>query len=138
MKIHSLLFAILFATFASFARCEEVIIVANLEAQDAPTEKWQIRDIFMGNSSDWDIEPVGLRPPNTARTIFNTKFIALTESRIQGYWAQMRFSGRKTPPKEFRSQEEALAYVLNNKNSMTYVLSTTEVPQGLVVLFKEQ
>ncbi|MDY6882942.1 MAG: hypothetical protein SWL02_04100 [Pseudomonadota bacterium] len=138
MKTHTLLLAILFVTFASFARCDEVIIVANLEAQEAPTEKWQIRDIFMGNSSDWDIEPVGLHPPNTARAIFNTKFIALTESRIQGYWAQMRFSGRKTPPKEFRSQEEALAYVLNNKNSMTYVLSNTEVPQGLVVLFKGQ
>lgn len=138
MKIHTLLFAILVAMFASFAKCEEIMIVANLQVQDVPTEKWQIRDIFMGKSSDWDIEPVGLRPPNTARTIFNTKFIALTESRIQGYWAQMRFSGRKTPPKEFSSQEEALSYVLSNKNSITYILSTAEVPEGLVVLFGEQ
>ncbi|APE03580.1 hypothetical protein BM526_17985 [Alteromonas mediterranea] len=136
MKIHTLLFAILVSVAPSFARCEEVMIIANLQGQDAPIEKWQIRDIFMGNPSDWSIEPVGLRPPNTARTIFNTNFIALTESRIQGYWAQMRFSGRKTQPKEFGSQEEALTYVLNNKNSMTYVLSTTEVPDGLVVIFQ--
>ena len=68
--------------------------------------------------------------------IFNAKIITLPESRIQSYWAQMRFSGRMTPPKEFDTLEAMLAYISNNKGAVGYIPAETELPEHLTVIYE--
>ena len=70
------------------------------------------------------------------RSIFNAKIITLPESRIQSYWAQMRFSGRMTPPKEYGTLEAMLAYIANNKGAVGYIPAETELLDHLTVIYK--
>jgi hypothetical protein len=116
----------------------DVVVVANTSASDVKAEKRQIRDIFMGNDSRFLLKPVVLTAKSEARFIFNTKIVGLTESRIQSYWAQMRFSGRKKPPQEFETIESILAFLQDNKNTVAYLPADTEIPANLTVIYKTE
>lgn len=113
-----------------------IIVVANTEYTNISVGKRQVRDIFMQSNSQLGLRPVTLTPNNQARFVFNTKVVGLTESRIQSYWAQMRFGGKKRPPQEFETVEAMLNYVKNNKNTVTYLPADIEVPQGLTVIYQ--
>lgn len=121
----------------SETRTESVVLVANTDNKNLTLEKWQVRDLFMGNSGDIALEPIGLAPSPPLRTVFNTRVVGLTESRIQAYWAQMRFSGRNKPPKAFASEQEALNYVRQNKNTVTYISASQNIPPGLVIVYQQ-
>lgn len=115
----------------------ELYIIANIESENITSaEKRDVRDIFMGNNTDLNLTPVALMPNSKARDIFNTKIVGLTESRIQSYWAQMRFSGRKKPPREFESVEEMLIFVKNNKQTIAYVPAGTDIPENLLIIYR--
>ena len=113
-----------------------IIVVANTEHTDISVGKRQVRDIFMQSNSQLGLKPVTLTPNNEARFVFNTKVVGLTESRIQSYWAQMRFGGKKRPPQEFESVEAMLNFVQNNKNTVTYLPASVEVPKGLTIIYQ--
>jgi len=133
IKITALVVMLTLLSFAS--KADDLIVVANTNMPDVTVEKRQIRDIFMGNNSQLLLKPVALSPNSEARFIFNTKIVGLTESRIQSYWAQMRFSGRKKPPQEFDSIESIIAFLKNNKDTVAYLPSETEIPDELVVIY---
>jgi hypothetical protein len=113
-----------------------VIVVANTDLTEISVSKRQVRDMFMQSNSQFGLKPVTLTPNNEARFIFNTKVVGLTESRIQSYWAQMRFGGKKRPPQEFDSVQSMLHYVENNKNTVTYLPENVEIPTGLTVIYQ--
>jgi hypothetical protein len=77
---------------------------------------------------------VNLPAGNPLRIDFNTKLVGLTESRIQAYWAQMRFTGRSKPPVEFRSTKEIIAYLLKEENAVAYLPADTKIPDELTVV----
>lgn len=119
-------------------QASDVIVVAHTSESDVKAEKRQVRDIFMGNDSQFLLKPVVLTAKSEARFIFNTKIVGLTESRIQSYWAQMRFSGRKKPPQEFETIESILAFLQNNKDTVAYLPADTEIPANLTVIYKTE
>lgn len=116
----------------------DLIVVANTELENINVQKRQVRDIFMGNNSDLALKPVALRPNNRVRASFNTKIVGLTESRIQSYWAQMRFSGRKKAPQEFDSVDDVLSFVQSHKNTVAYVPAGTQLPAGVTVIYQTE
>ena len=97
--------------------------------------KSEVKAIFMGGANSHDLKGVALTPENKARKQFNAKIIGMTESRIQSYWAQMRFSGRLTPPKEVESAEQMLDYLRANEGSVGYLSESTQLPEGLKVVY---
>jgi hypothetical protein len=117
---------------------KDLIVVANIIDSNLNIEKRQVRDIFMGSNSQFFLKPVALQPNNEARSIFNTKIVGLTESRIQSYWAQMRFSGRSKPPQEFDSIDSLLTYLKDHKDTVAYLPVDTELPDGLVIIYKTE
>lgn len=127
----SLLLTISLSSYAS-----GLIVVANTEQSDITLNKRQVRDIFMGDNSQFLLKPVTLGPSTKTRYVFNTRVVGLTESRIQSYWAQMRFSGRKKAPREFDSLESLLMYLQNNKETVAYLPSDTKLPDGLVIVYE--
>ena len=130
-----LLLAVLFA-FAAEARATGVLIVANTPERDLKLTRIEVRNLFMGEASDLALNAIALPPDNLTRVLFNTKVVGLTESRIQAYWAQMRFSGRKQPPREFWNEAAALRYVLANEGAVGYFSQDTPLPEGLTVLYR--
>ena len=130
-----LLLAVLLA-FAVQAQAAGVLIVANTAECDLKLTRIEVRNLFMGEASDLALDAIALPPDSLTRVLFNTKVIGLTESRIQAYWAQMRFSGRKQPPREFQDEAKALEYVLANDGAVGYFSQDTPLPEGLVILYR--
>lgn len=131
-----LVVVVFIALYSPKAWSTGIIVVANTEQTDMAFEKRQVRDIFMRSNAQFGLKPVTLTPNNEARFVFNTKVVGLTESRIQSYWAQMRFGGKKRPPQEFESVEAMLDYVKNNKNTVTYLPANVDVPEGLTIIYQ--
>ena len=130
-----LLLAVLLA-FAAEARATGVLIVANTAERGLKLTRIEVRNLFMGEASDLALYAIALPPEHLTRVLFNTRVIGLTESRIQAYWAQMRFSGRKQPPREFQDEAAALRYVLANQGAVGYFSQDMPLPEGLTVLYR--
>ncbi|WP_371194992.1 hypothetical protein [Glaciecola sp. SC05] len=130
-----LFYFIMFALWAHSASAQTtVLVVANIDSEMQLT-KQQVRNLFLGGSLPENLRAVELSPKNDLRVVFNTKVVGLTEARIQSYWAQMRFSGRKKPPKQFDDKVLLIEYVLENEGSVCYLPSDHPIPEGLKVIF---
>lgn len=124
-------------TFKSFADPEySLVIVANTEHDANDFTRRDVRNLFMGGALKHDLYARVLPPENKTRVLFNTKVIGLTESRIQSYWAQMRFSGRKVQPKELNNEDDMIEYLKNNKGAIAYLSAESTIPSELTVLLK--
>lgn len=117
---------------------ESILIVANTGDSDLSLSRLEVRNLFMGGINDSSLNAIALPPNNLTRIMFNTKVIGLTESRIQAYWAQMRFSGRKRPPVEFQNEAAALKYLIANKGAVGYFPEDMPLPDGLTVLYRSE
>ena len=133
-----LLLAILLACTASVQPQteERVLVVANVADRDLQLTQREVRSLFMGRGNNPALNVIFLSPDNLTRILFNTRVMGLAESRIQAYWAQMRFSGRKRPPREFEDEAAALRYVLATEGAVGYFSQDTPLPEGLVVLYR--
>ncbi|MEP0355950.1 hypothetical protein [Paraglaciecola sp.] len=127
---------VILALQSFYASSIGIVVVANTDNTDLNIGKRQVRDIFMRSSSEFTLKPLVLKPNSEARLIFNTKVVGLTESRIQSYWAQMQFGGRKKPPTEIESPYAMLEYFKNNKDTVTYLPAHIKIPQGLTVIYR--
>ena len=134
---YTLIVLLLLGARAAIAQ-DNIWVVANVSESSLAFTKADVRTLFMNNSytQGMGLHPVAMAPGNRLRSIFNAKIITLPESRIQSYWAQMRFSGRMTPPKEFDTLEAMLAYIANNKGAVGYVPAETELPEHLTVIYE--
>ena len=135
-----LLLAVLLASAAQLqtqaqTRAEGVLVVANTDERDLQLTQREVRSLFMGRASNPGLNAIVLTPDNLTRVLFNTKVIGLTEARIQAYWAQMRFSGRRPPPREFENETEALRYVRANEGAVGYFSQDMPLPEGLVIIY---
>ena len=117
-------------------QADRVLVVANVADRDLQLTQREVRSLFMGRASNPGLNAIVLTPDNLTRVLFNTKVIGLTEARIQAYWAQMRFSGRRPPPREFENETEALRYVRANEGAVGYFSQDMPLPEGLVILYR--
>jgi len=113
-----------------------IMVIANTQDASIEPTRQEIRNLFMGSVLSYDLKAITLPPENRARVLFNTKVVGLTESRIQSYWAQMRFSGRKTQPKELASEVLVIEYLQTHPGTVSYVSADAEIPNDLTILFQ--
>ncbi|MDX2369011.1 MAG: hypothetical protein QNK36_11505 [Colwellia sp.] len=114
---------------------DDLIIVANIDEKDLTLTKVQVKNLFMRRAFKYELEPVILPPEHIIRILFNTKIVGLRESRIQSYWAQMRFSGRKVEPMHISTERLIIEYLLKNKGSIAYLSGNTIVPENLTIVY---
>ena len=132
-----LLFITLLALASQHAfASDSIVIVANTQDTSIELTRQEIRNLFMGGVVSHDLEAIALPPENQTRVLFNTKVVGLTESRIQSYWAQMRFSGRKKPPTELSSEKIVIEYLKSHPGTVSYLQSDTKIPVELTIIFK--
>ncbi|MBU2979637.1 hypothetical protein KO501_15500 [Alteromonas sp. C1M14] len=114
---------------------DEIVVVAHTLTSPPSLEKHEIRNLFMGGASD-KLTPVMFVPGVKERLIFNTRVVGLTESRIQSYWAQMRFSGRNHVPVEVETVDDMLEYLLQHEGSVGYLPADISLPPQLTIIYK--
>ena len=132
---------LLLASPASRA-ADTLLVVANLGEHSSSESninltREQVRNLFMGIPVGKGLSPVALTPENRLRTGFNTRIIGMAESRIQSYWAQMKFTGRKSPPPEFDNEQQLLEFLQQNPGSVGYVSESTALPSGVQVVYED-
>nr|WP_297347021.1 hypothetical protein [uncultured Glaciecola sp.] len=114
-----------------------LLVVANVD-KPISLSKSEVKAIFMGGATSYDLNAVALTAENKTRAMFNARIIGMTESRIQSYWAQMRFSGRQKPPREFDNEEQLINYLVKHKGAVAYVSSDVELKAGIVILYRSE
>ena len=120
--------------FAAFAS-ERIIIVTHSDNTGVRLSREQIRNLFMGASVGRDLQPVALPPGNRTRSLFNIKIVGLSDSRVQSYWAQMKFTGRRPPPQIVNSEKAMVQYLLDTPDSIGYLTADTDLPEDLIVIY---
>jgi hypothetical protein len=115
---------------------DSIVVVANTQDKSLNLNRQEVRNLFMGGVLPYELTAVALPPSNQTRVIFNTKVVGLTESRIQSYWAQMRFSGRKKPPREINNEALLIEYLKSHPGAVAYLPADTDIPEQLTVLFE--
>ncbi|MBU2971384.1 hypothetical protein KO527_18745 [Pseudoalteromonas sp. C2R02] len=135
--------AVLFFNLAmpsAFAQDHIWVVTQKLD-NDIVLSKQEVRQIYLGIniylSDDVTSSAITLSRKNRVRSQFNAQVIGLTESRLQSYWAHMRFSGRNKPPKEYDSIPSLLEHITTNKGSIGYVPAQTVLPENVVVIYPE-
>tara|TARA_Y100000296_G_C5110660_1_gene224976 strand:- start:490 stop:936 length:447 start_codon:yes stop_codon:yes gene_type:complete len=114
---------------------DQIIVVANTSDDTLMLTREQVRNLFMGASVGRDLHPIALPPKHRTRSLFNTKVVGLAESRVQSYWAQMKFTGRRSPPMEVGDEEAMLRYLNEHQNSIGYLTASTDLPDSLKVIY---
>lgn len=117
---------------------EHIVVITQVDTPLDEVNKTMLRNLYMGNIGLGDITPIALSPGELARSIFNIRVVGLTESRIQAYWAQMRFSGRKQRPVEAVNPQEAILMVESTANTVAYVPAGTPLPDSVKVIFESK
>jgi len=112
----------------------KILVIKNSQNATKKITKSQLRNIFLGRNTLM-FEPVIPPQETLSRIIFNMKIIGLNESRIQSFYAQMRFSGRARPPKEIATTKKLLEYVANTTNAISYVPSNSELPHNVEIIY---
>ncbi len=114
----------------------KVIVVANTDDVIKLTRQ-EVKALFMGGAVSFDLKAVGLKPKHQSRLQFNASVLGLTESRVQSYWAQMRFSGKSKPPQELETEQAVLDYLQNNQGAVAYLdeSKADTLPDGLKVIY---
>jgi len=115
---------------------ETILIVANIDDKALKLTRQEVRNIFMGGTSPYELTAIALPAENITRVLFNTRVVGLTESRIQSYWAQMKFSGRKRPPKELNSEQLVVSFLEDNQGAVGYLPAHVDIPSDLTVIFE--
>lgn len=114
---------------------DAIMVVANTKQVELSLSKQEVRNLFLGGSVGYTLNAVALPPRHRTRVLFNTKVIGLTEARIQSYWAQMRFSGRKKPPLQLDSTNEVIQFLVQNEGAIAYLPADVDVPEELSVVY---
>ncbi|WP_166426126.1 hypothetical protein [Paraglaciecola sp. 20A4] len=137
MKKYLTLLILVAAPFVhTIAAAEGIIVVANTTDNSIQLNRQQVRNLFMGGVIPYDLTAVSLPPDNRTRVLFNTKVVGLTEARIQSYWAQMRFTGRKRAPREVNNESLLLDYLKESKGAVGYLPASATLPKELTVIYK--
>lgn len=111
-----------------------IVLVINSSELTNSLTKQQVRNIYMGGALSQKYLPVHLPVGDPLRVDFNTYIIGLTESRIQSYWAQMKFTGRSKPPIVKATVDEVLQYIIEHENAIAYIPENITLPISLAVL----
>ena len=122
----------------NLVQTNNLVLVSGNSELTSSLNREQVRNLYMGASLGYGLKPIALPRRNRLRSVFNTRVIGLSESRIQSYWAQMRFTGRKQPPKEISNEQQLLEYLVQHPDCVGYVSADTELPQTLKVIFRSQ
>ncbi len=100
------------------------LLVVSAKGSKIELSRQQIKQLYLGARLSVDgvnLKPLVLPVGNRWRMVFNTKVMGLSEARIQSYWAQMKFTGRREEPNEVESVKSLTEALLNEAGSLGYL-----------------
>lgn len=117
----------------SFSTQAGVAIIAN-KSVTADVSASQLAQLYTGRASDLGLTPVNQSESSTG-LYFHDTVLKKSPSQMKAFWSKLVFTGKGTPPKEFKTDEEVLAYVSSTPGAIGYV-DDSKVTDSVRVLNK--
>jgi ABC-type phosphate transport system substrate-binding protein len=126
-SLHIFLVSVAASVLAISAHAQ-VVIIANNSVRDTSASKADIRDVFMGGSSNLKngthVVPILLKG-GAAHVEFLVLFIGRSDAGFQSNWKSLVFSGQSSMPRSVDSESAMVQYVETTPGAIGYVLKTT-------------
>ena len=107
-----------------FAQAQDVVLVVHQDSSIETISRADLRNIFFGKKTEWnngeEVRPIMLKP-GALHSAFLKFYLKRTNTQFNIYWKRMIFSGKGVPPKSFKTEDEMLAFIKENKGMIGYV-----------------
>jgi len=123
--IHALIAAFLVMLLAAPAVQAEIVVIAHAANSETALSVKQAKKIFLGKKTAFpgggEASPVDQKEGSATREAFYQKVAGKNADAMKGYWTQMIFSGKASPPDSVDDDAAVKAWVAGNKNGIGYV-----------------
>lgn len=113
-----------------------VVVIANNSVPTDAVTAGDLQNIFLGRTTTWsDGSAVAAAVIDGGATAdeFLKSYVKKSPSQFQAFWKKAVFTGTGTPPEEFASDADILAYVAGTAGAVGFVSDAT-APDGVKVL----
>jgi ABC-type phosphate transport system substrate-binding protein len=128
MRIRLLLSIVIWSLFGLVAAQAQIVVV-NRSVKLAEIKKSDLRDIFMGTTSEFKDGSHAV--PSTLKAgpvheAFLKNYIGGTDAELQREWRKLLFAGQAMVPKSFEAEVALIDYVASTPGAIGYVGSSTD------------
>jgi len=110
--------------FIGMNACAEIAIIVHLQ-NTVKLNKTDISQLFLGQVSSFPngaiAIPVALSRDNNSREIFNETVLNKTENQYKAFWSRLVFTGKASPPSEFKDSSQLRDLVSKNPAFIGYI-----------------
>ena len=114
-----------------------VVIVNSANAVSSLSSD-EVSRILLKKKTKWNdigkIVPIDQDAANGVASSFSKEVHKKSISSLKSYWQQMIFSGKGTPPKALKSDDEVIRFVTSNTNAIGYVSADASDLDGVKVI----
>ena len=107
---------------------QNVVVIVNNSVTESTLDQAALEKIFLGKRSHWAdggaIVPVTLADGSIHDT-FLEMYVKKNASQFSAFWKQAVFTGKGTPPRSFKTEEELVRYVAATPGAVGYISSRT-------------
>jgi len=122
----------------SLLAAENVAVVVSATSPINTLEKSTVVDIFMGRYVAYPdgrpAVPLEVVGADGLRQDFYRQLVGMSTSKINAYWARLRFSGRQRPTLEKSSEAEITQYLAENSAAIGYLYKSRVTDDLKIVL----
>lgn len=114
----------------------EMVIVVHPSNNSAVNEDF-VSSVYLGKTKSFEggKQLVAVNQSgNALEEEFNKKVLGKSSSQMKAYWSKLVFTGKGTPPKEVKTDEEVISLVSENPATIGYISSTSVSDKVKVVL----
>lgn len=103
----------------------EIVVIVNPNNPAANLTAEQVAALYLGNSStfpDGGAAALADQPESAGiRNAFYEKATGRSAAQAKATWARLTFTGKGTPPKELKSDDDVKAFVASDPKAIGYV-----------------
>ncbi len=99
-----------------------------------------LQKVYLGKVVEIDgkpVIPVNLARGSSLRRDFMGQILAQDDDKFIAYWTVRRYIGQGSPPREFASVEEQMAFIRATPGAVGYIDASIEVAPGLKTLLRK-
>ncbi|MFZ6801293.1 hypothetical protein [Undibacterium sp. Di24W] len=126
------------ASASERAAGSDFVVIANLRSGITKMSKDEVINVYMGRNrklaSGITAMPLDLENPLAVKAHFYSVLVNKDLSEISSYWARLVFSGQGSPPRQVKSQEEAIEIVTRRRGAIAYI-ERTKIDKRVKVVF---
>ncbi len=116
------------------------VVVMHHSNSNLHLTRQQLKQMYLGSplthTNEQTIKPLTLPAGHPLRSEFNSFIIRLPESRIQGHWAQMRFTGQNGLPEQVNNINKIIALLIANPNTIGYIPKKLSNHPELTIVYR--